>query len=347
MAFTVDERGSILEDRYHVQSAADQPLVLASTMKIVVLAVYADAVVKGDIDPQEEISVADWEKYYLPNTDGGAHIGGLRSVNLESDALGFARDQTVWVTLDDLARIMIHYSGNAATDYLINRLGTENFASILALLDLRCHTMIWPTLGLSLAIYNHENPHPTVEQLKPWVAFVEGGDNSEFARLAELYLRDRAWRQAQIEFLTSDGPGGGENLEEIWAYQVAASQVFPNGCAREYARLMALAATGNLISPQVSALVKEKLESVPSDWPLRLGFYRQYGGKEGITAGVTTIVSYSIPKRGPLAGLTRVVVIFANEQPLDIWSKQLQFYGHYLLQTDLAMGAGVFNKFCP
>lgn len=99
-------------------------------MKMVVLAAFADMVVNGELDPNETISVANWERYYLPNSDGGAHMLGLQSVSLQADELGFAVDQTATVTLDELATMMMHYSGNASTDYLIERVGLERITAV-------------------------------------------------------------------------------------------------------------------------------------------------------------------------------------------------------------------------
>ena len=77
VAYTVDDSGAFVEDGLDLFRNADHPLVVASTEKIVVLAAYADAVSKGELNPGERISVADWERYYLPKTDGGAHVAGL------------------------------------------------------------------------------------------------------------------------------------------------------------------------------------------------------------------------------------------------------------------------------
>jgi beta-lactamase class A len=156
--YTFDEHGESVDDGRSLFYNADAPLVVASTMKIVVLAAYADAVVRGELDPNEQVSIADLESYYLPMTDGGAHVEGLASLGLAADASGFARDQTAKVSLDDIARIMIHNSGNAETDYLIARLGADKIAFIMSTAGLEHHTPIEPVLGVTLALLNHESP---------------------------------------------------------------------------------------------------------------------------------------------------------------------------------------------
>lgn len=91
---------------------ADRLTPVASAIKIIHLAAYADAVRKGKIEPDEPVSVALWNSYYLPGTDGGAHEAALR--RLEPGAS---------VTLDQLVSAMIEESDNAAADLLRDRLG--------------------------------------------------------------------------------------------------------------------------------------------------------------------------------------------------------------------------------
>lgn len=91
---------------------ADEKQPLASAVKVVHLAAYAQAVADGRLDANEPIQVADWERWYLPGTDGGAHPHAL-------ERLG----NPPTVTLDQLVSAMIQESDNAATDYLLDRLG--------------------------------------------------------------------------------------------------------------------------------------------------------------------------------------------------------------------------------
>jgi D-alanyl-D-alanine carboxypeptidase len=339
-AYTFDNEGELVEDGKALFIGADTPLVMASTMKIVVLAAYEYAVTQNKLGPAEEVRISELEKYYLPMTDGGAHIQGLGSLGIKTDSLGFAQDQTRTISLDDIARIMIHYSGNAETDYLIERLGTERIDSIAGFDH---QTLIRPTLGVALALMNHEGTLSDESKRGSLVHDVSEGDFRSMERLIDLYTQDPQWRNAQIEFMRS-----GEYIRaatEIgWKGQVEASALFPKGTAREYARLMAKIASQQFISPEVSTLAQEKLESVPSEWPLRLLYFQRYGSKNGLTAGVMNLASYGFPKFGPLAGKGRVVVILTNDLTYETWSKQVPYEGVYLLQIDLARAGKFFDK---
>lgn len=108
IALAVDDgRGGRIEHRVD----ALQPV--ASAMKIVPLAAYARAVAVGALDPQERVPVTEWERWYLPRTDGGAHERAR--TRLPGDTL----------TLDQMVSAMIRESDNAVPDYLRDRLGDQ------------------------------------------------------------------------------------------------------------------------------------------------------------------------------------------------------------------------------
>ena len=58
VVYTVNADGSIKDDGQAQFINADEPLVMASAMKVVVLAAYAEAVVEGAVDLQDTVSIA-------------------------------------------------------------------------------------------------------------------------------------------------------------------------------------------------------------------------------------------------------------------------------------------------
>ncbi|MEW9529968.1 serine hydrolase [Microbispora sp. NPDC049125] len=91
---------------------ADRLTPVASAIKITHLAAYADVVRQGRAEPGEHVSVALWNAYHLPGTDGGAHEAALKRLNPGAT-----------VTLDQVVSAMIEESDNAAADLLRDRLG--------------------------------------------------------------------------------------------------------------------------------------------------------------------------------------------------------------------------------
>ncbi|MCD2189942.1 serine hydrolase [Actinomycetospora soli] len=111
-----DTVGLVLDDgRGRVVShEADRPFPLASAVKVVHLTAYAAAVADGRIRPDEQVARADWERWYVPGTDGDAHPTALQR-------LGPGPDYAV----DQLVTAMIRESDNAAADWLRARLGDD------------------------------------------------------------------------------------------------------------------------------------------------------------------------------------------------------------------------------
>ncbi|TLF78637.1 serine hydrolase [Nocardia cyriacigeorgica] len=108
IALAIDDgRGNTIERR------ADDQQPLASAVKVVALAAYARAVTSGTLDSRETVPVSEWERWYLPGTDGGAHPKAR------------ARLTGATVTLDQLVSAMIQESDNAVHDYLRDRLGDQ------------------------------------------------------------------------------------------------------------------------------------------------------------------------------------------------------------------------------
>ena len=87
-----------------------------STFKLAVLAAYAREVAAGRLDPgRARRARADVARWYLQGTDGGAHERALAAIPSRRGTL----------SLDGVVRAMVEFSDNAATDYLLARLGRD------------------------------------------------------------------------------------------------------------------------------------------------------------------------------------------------------------------------------
>jgi D-alanyl-D-alanine carboxypeptidase len=237
---------------------------------------------------------------------------------------------------------MMHYSGNAETDFLIGRLGAERVSFVMQTGGLANHTPIVPILGITLVMFNHEAAFSMTE-LEKVMDEVAQGNFETLQRLTDLYLNDPEWRSSQIAFMTAPHANTTGSADR-WAYPSNAGRLFPKGTAREYARLMAQIASGRFISAEISEIMQQELETLASDAPLRLLFFDRFGAKDGVTAGVLTLAAYALPRRGDLRGRSRVTVVLANGMPAELWAVQAQFQGHYLLPLDLLLAKGEFAR---
>jgi beta-lactamase class A len=106
-----------VEGGAEVSVGADEPVVLASVFKILVLTAYVRAVAAGELDPTERTTVT--ARY---------RIGGVGTA-------GFADD--VVASWRDLALNMMTMSDNAATDVIYHRLGSDAVDRVISDLGLR------------------------------------------------------------------------------------------------------------------------------------------------------------------------------------------------------------------
>ncbi|GIO23227.1 serine hydrolase [Oceanobacillus sp. J11TS1] len=111
----------------------DLALPLASVVKIIIAIEFASQAEEGKIVPSDKVSMEEVDKYYFPNTDGGAHQAWKRTLEGEEQ-----------VSLEQIAQGMMRFSSNANTDYLMERLGLEEVNHRIAELDLTNHKPIYP-----------------------------------------------------------------------------------------------------------------------------------------------------------------------------------------------------------
>ena len=269
---------------------------LASTIKILVLAGYAQAVDQDRWSPDERVPLADVEAFFLPDTDGGAHDRAVEIYRERGwlDASGsVALRQVVWA--------MMTVSDNAATDYLLDRLGRERAELLAARFDAADSDAPLPISGVYLA----------------WAGADQGS------------LSDSAW---ELAGRLRDDP----EFRAVWQDSPVMNQVglrkqarlsatrSPTGTARDYAGLMERVQRGDLISGTVSAAMREYLEWPMANRPIAREF-AAYGTKGGSLPGVLTEATYAVP-RNHASGA--VAALFLNELPLAVWLTLQDSYLH-------------------
>ncbi|MHB8059651.1 MAG: serine hydrolase [Gaiellaceae bacterium] len=277
------------------------PRVLASTAKIVVLGAYAREVSASQLDPDEQIPRRDLDAWYLPNSDDGAHVAAM-------SAIGAA--PTEKLRLDDVARAMIEFSDNAATDYLLDRLGPDAIASAAAEMGMTGQRLpLRPTLGATLAFADQSLGDTPLARARALVGLREPERSRVEQRLVADYQRSpRDWQarfDRALQELGADKNGLAAQLE------IGPKLIDWRGIAADYASVVERASTGKLIDAKTSAIVHRHLASWASASELVKAFER-FGGKDGLSPGIRTIAAFGVPKSGEYAGKTRVVVIFLN-----------------------------------
>ncbi|MFD1413558.1 class A beta-lactamase-related serine hydrolase [Oceanobacillus jeddahense] len=200
----------------------DLALPLASVVKIIIAIEFASQAEEGNIDPSEMIAMEEVDKYYFPNTDGGAHDAWKSTLE----------DEEGDVSLEQIAQGMMDFSSNANTDYLIERLGLEEVNNRIEELDLNHHEPIYP-LTASIAI-----PKKVMED-----------NNIEENELEDALrdLDDDAYRQIAVDLFEEwqEEPWTDEEKEEAGALldmsiQKVWSDRLTHATAEDYHQIMAM-----------------------------------------------------------------------------------------------------------
>jgi len=311
VCYTVRPDGGVDPTDPSILHNPDTPMPLASTIKIVLLAGYARDVVAGRLDPDQPVPLGDWERFYLPATDGGAHPAALADLGVAADEYGFALDPTASVPLRAMVWAMIAHSDNAAADWVLERIGDAGWAATVAEGELAAQDPQLPIIGQFLAWANHDRPRLSAAAVARFTH-----DRAAFATEAGLLagaFQDPEWRLAELHWRLE-----GHDPSTLWSEARLADALAPCGTARDYARLMAGVITGTFISPGVSSLMRETLE-----WPLAdpglADVFDAFGTKGGSFSGVLTGATYAVPKVGDFAGRARVCALFMRRMPMLPW----------------------------
>jgi hypothetical protein len=263
----------------------DEPMPLASVVKVIHLVAYAEAVAAGDLDPTSTVFLDELEAFYLPNIDLGAHSRALSE--LEDNGRVFGSPPTI--LLDEVPGMMIASSSNAATDYLHLLLGQRTLEETAVSLGLTSQTAPCPFLGQFLVMGNHILPQDNDYQA--WESYL--ADPVSFGRdamlLTEAFSSDDEFRQTAIDWRRQTRLPSGRT-------QRLFSQDFnAQGSAADYSALMARIAQNGLNNGESSYIARRFLE-----WPMRFAdnqaLFSNLGYKNGSLPGILTTVYYAYPK---------------------------------------------------
>lgn len=257
---------------------SDQPLPLASTMKIIVAIEYAQQAAEGTIDPEKKVSLQELEKYYISKTDGGAHQAWIDSLNsLEQ------------VPISEVANGMIAFSSNANTDFLINLLGVEHINDVLIQTELSAHEPIY-SIGGGMFI--------------PLTIMEEGNLSKKEALkvLEDMSLDDYRARANEIFKNWNEKPPTSEEKKESASaldmkFQKIWSDRLPRATTSDYVSLMEKLNSKQYFSKETHTFLDPVMEGLMQN-PQNREWLKHAGQKGGSTAFVLTKAMYAEDKKG-------------------------------------------------
>ncbi|MDX8047501.1 serine hydrolase [Gracilibacillus sp. S3-1-1] len=254
---------------------------LASVVKILIAIAYTNQVVEGKLARNERVNIAELEKFYIPNTDGGAHPAWLKEMKTSGN---LSNNE---VTLHAITKGMIKYSSNANTEFLIDKLGADSINQVIADLALKDHDPVYPLVS-ALLVPSYVEKHQSELSSLQVKEKLQAMDMEEYRGITwsvhhqlkqgDSSLKDN-WKIIPL------------NLQKIW------SDRLPNATVKDYAKVMHAISNDEATLPKGASILRNIME-----WPMENKVnkqqYAQLGGKGGSTAFVLNNALYAEDHQG-------------------------------------------------
>ncbi len=276
------ERSSIVFTRNDTTLAAlrpDMKFPLASTVKIIIAIEYAQQAADGKINPEEDIPLADIDRFFILNTDGNAHP------DWKKDLIDKNLIQNEKVKLEQVAKGMIRYSSNANAEYLMWKLGFDNINANLKKLNLPHHDKLYPFVSALFLTSNSKKIAPQQFLNDLTILSKEDYEKKCFEIHEKLKTEIHEKMKNNFVFPTMD-------LQRVW------SDRLPAATTQEYVSIMQKINSHQYFNEKVHAHLDKIME-----WPLEYNpenkkFFAHFGQKGGSTAFVLTQSMYVTLKNG-------------------------------------------------
>jgi D-alanyl-D-alanine carboxypeptidase len=255
----------------------NKQMPLASTVKVLVAVEFAKQAGKNVISQTTMIPLKELARYYIPNTDGGAHEEWIKYERSQKHIV----NETV--SLLDIARGMMIFSSNANTEYLMDVLGFDNVKNNIQLFNLKPHTAIYPLVA-SLFIYQNPKNKKEADILKA----IRKLNEEEYSRFSydihnALKYDTLLLQKFRPQDLTME-------MQKLW------SDRLPSSTTKAYAQLAHVINKRKFFDEQTYAILADIMETLMEN-PANRQWLRHAGMKGGSTAWVLTKMLYATTKK--------------------------------------------------
>src|SRR5699024_7816079 len=128
---------------------------LASTLKIIIAFNFVKYASDNKISITDTVKLDELERFYIPNTDGGAHPKWKKSIGYPAE-----------ISLLEVAKGMMQFSSNACTDYLINKIGVDVINQSIEALDLNHDKIFYLTPPVLIPGYLSDKINSSITRLE-------------------------------------------------------------------------------------------------------------------------------------------------------------------------------------
>ncbi|MBL0357044.1 MAG: serine hydrolase [Chitinophagaceae bacterium] len=246
---------------------------LASTVKMLVAVEFAKQAGSNVIDKDSYVALSELDKYYIFNTDGGAHPGWLAFEKKQ----GHIKEDSV--RLIDVARGMIMFSSNANTEYLMDLLGLDNVNNNIQLFGLKVHTVIFPLVS---SLFLYQNPHNASED-KIIKAIRKLSEEQYSKTILQIHSALKYDSVLKKKFRPQDLS---MKMQQLWSDRLPASTV------KNYVQLCSILNQRKYLDAKAYGILAQELEFIMEN-PGNQKIYKRFGLKNGSTVFVLTEAFYA------------------------------------------------------
>ncbi len=286
----------VRNDSLLVGHRSDTLMPLASTAKTIVAVEFAQQSAEGKVNLNERVPLSEVARFYIPDTDGGAHRAWLESLKTSKST-----DNNT-ASLMEVAKGMMQFSSNANTEFLMWKLGLNNINANLPKLGLDKHQPLYPFVS---ALYVCSDEHSATGLKKMPLSLYLQRTNKYFELLKVDTTVKTKFNMANVPL----------PVQRIW------SDRLPGSTVREYAGLMKKINSRTYFSKSAQTVLDTLME-----WPMRLNpdnkkKFVHFGAKGGSTAFVLNYALYATDKQG-------------NKTEMVIFTNNLGVFEQTLLQAE-------------
>ena len=279
----------VRNDSLIAQKNPDQKMPLASTVKIIIATEFAEQVSSGKINPAEKVPLGELARFYIAETDGGAHPAWLKQMKEKN----LAADGTA--SLLEIAKGMIRHSSNANTEYLMWRLGLREINENLTTLGLMKHDSLYPFVS-ALYVCSEENSAKGLKLMGMDLYKKKAMHYFEVLKM-DTTIKER-FNLAHVSM----------PVQRVW------SDRLPGGTVREYDGILQKIQSRAYFDSTAQSTLEKIME-----WPMEAfdsnrEKYQRLGAKGGSTAFVLTYALYATDKNGDR---TRLTFFFDDLKPVE------------------------------
>jgi len=270
---------------------SDVPRTLGATANIFLLIEYERQVNEGMLDPTEEITLQEINKFALPEI----------SENNHNQLVEEFENRTA--PLDDVIKAMLENSDLVSADYIWFKLGERNIRALMDTLNVNDTLLPLPFSGM----YTRINPSLNDTSDLKSMSFDQFAEES--IQIGNQLNSDTGFNETVKEQFDED------RLSLTFMEERDALAYFPQATTRELTSLMLRLWNDDILSKEISMKVKEKLRWPMGSEPIARSFDDYgaiYDNRMGLLVGIDFGTS-------TYDGHTSVQAVFFDRLPVGFW----------------------------